>query len=107
MDSTADCGSPLSEELLVPCIQRREKVAQYKQFSEYSSSETAVEWHVATKAPLIDCTSTVKSNFAAQEDQATEAIVDMALKYRKPFAVVPCCVFSHENPHRRLKGKPE
>ena len=40
-------------------------------------------------------------------DQATEAIVDMALKYRKPFAVVPCCVFSHENPHRRLKGKPE
>jgi hypothetical protein len=40
-------------------------------------------------------------------DQATEAIVDMALKYRKPFAVVPCCVFSHENPHRRLKDKPQ
>lgn len=39
-------------------------------------------------------------------DQATEPIVDMALKYQKPFAVVPCCVFAHENPHRRLKSKP-
>ncbi|KAG0364396.1 hypothetical protein BGZ54_007562 [Gamsiella multidivaricata] len=35
-------------------------------------------------------------------DQATEPIVDMALKHHKPFAVVPCCVFAHENPHRRL-----
>ena len=37
-------------------------------------------------------------------DQATEPIIDMALKYKKPFAVVPCCVFAHENPHRRLKN---
>ena len=36
-------------------------------------------------------------------DQATESIVDMALKYEKPFAIVPCCVFAQENPHRRLK----
>jgi hypothetical protein len=36
-------------------------------------------------------------------DQATEPIVDMALKHCKPFAVVPCCVFAHENPHRRLR----
>ncbi|KAF9109000.1 hypothetical protein BGX27_008154 [Mortierella sp. AM989] len=35
-------------------------------------------------------------------DQATEPIVDMALKHRKPFAVVPCCVFANENPQRRL-----
>ncbi|KAF8985743.1 hypothetical protein BGZ46_002122 [Entomortierella lignicola] len=35
-------------------------------------------------------------------DQATEPIVDMALKHGKPFAVVPCCVFAHENPQRRL-----
>ena len=38
-------------------------------------------------------------------DQATEPIIDMALKYQKPFAVVPCCVFAHENPHRRLKNQ--
>ncbi|KAF8938644.1 hypothetical protein BGZ58_000457 [Dissophora ornata] len=37
-------------------------------------------------------------------DQATEPIVDMALKHNKPFAVVPCCVFSLENPHRRLSS---
>ncbi|KAG0091523.1 hypothetical protein BGZ93_007523 [Podila epicladia] len=37
-------------------------------------------------------------------DQATEPTVDMALKHRKPFAVVPCCVFAHENPERRLRG---
>ncbi|KAF9994446.1 hypothetical protein BGZ65_009917 [Modicella reniformis] len=37
-------------------------------------------------------------------DQATEPIVDMALKHNKPFAVVPCCVFGHENPHRRLSN---
>ncbi|KAG0334166.1 hypothetical protein BG004_000535 [Podila humilis] len=36
-------------------------------------------------------------------DQATEPTVDMALKHHKPFAVVPCCVFAHENPDRRLK----
>ncbi|KAF9915577.1 hypothetical protein BX616_005835 [Lobosporangium transversale] len=35
-------------------------------------------------------------------DQATEPIVDIALKHDKPFAVVPCCVFAHDNPHRRL-----
>ncbi|KAG0260204.1 hypothetical protein BG011_002081 [Mortierella polycephala] len=35
-------------------------------------------------------------------DQATEPIVAMALRYNKSFAVVPCCVFAHENPHRRL-----
>jgi len=37
-------------------------------------------------------------------DQATEPIVDMALKHKKPFAVVPCCVFGQENPHRRLSN---
>lgn len=37
-------------------------------------------------------------------DQATEPIVDFALKNRRPFAVVPCCVFPRENPHRRLQA---
>jgi len=35
-------------------------------------------------------------------DEATEPIVDTALRYGKPFAVVPCCVFPHSNPHRKL-----
>ncbi|KAI9495796.1 hypothetical protein BDB00DRAFT_193448 [Zychaea mexicana] len=37
-------------------------------------------------------------------DQATEPIVDMALKLNKAFAVIPCCVFGHENRDRRLNN---
>jgi hypothetical protein len=37
-------------------------------------------------------------------DQATEAAVDFALAMNKPFAVVPCCVFSSHFPNRRLRG---
>jgi hypothetical protein len=37
-------------------------------------------------------------------DQATIPIVDAALKAGKPFAVVPCCVFSHDNRSRQLKS---
>ena len=33
-------------------------------------------------------------------DEATEAAVDAALKYGKPFAVVPCCVFADLFPNR-------
>ncbi|KAI8600578.1 hypothetical protein EDD21DRAFT_354420 [Dissophora ornata] len=39
-------------------------------------------------------------------DQATEPIVRAALKAGKPFAVIPCCVFGRENPHRRLPRAP-
>lgn len=37
-------------------------------------------------------------------DEATESIVKFALAHEKPFAVVPCCVFRHLNPWRRLKS---
>lgn len=36
-------------------------------------------------------------------DQATEAIVRAAVMMRKPFAVVPCCVFAREFPERSLR----
>mmetsp|Transcript_11642 Transcript_11642/g.17385 ORF Transcript_11642/g.17385 Transcript_11642/m.17385 type:complete len:250 (+) Transcript_11642:134-883(+) len=35
-------------------------------------------------------------------DEATEQIVDYAIKYGTRFAVVPCCVFPHLFPHRRI-----
>ena len=35
-------------------------------------------------------------------DEATEAIVDMALAHGKPFAIVPCCVYPTLFPGRRL-----
>lgn len=37
-------------------------------------------------------------------DEATIPIVDAALKAKKAFAVVPCCVFSHDNRTRTLKS---
>lgn len=38
-------------------------------------------------------------------DEATDAIVDFAMAHRKPFAVVPCCVFPGMFPARRtLEG---
>jgi hypothetical protein len=36
--------------------------------------------------------------------QATEHIVDFAQRTRKPFAVVPCCVYRADFPRRRLPG---
>ncbi|RLN52571.1 hypothetical protein BBJ29_000258 [Phytophthora kernoviae] len=35
-------------------------------------------------------------------DEATDAILDVAIKLGKPFAVVPCCVFGNTFPERRL-----
>ncbi|KAK9811704.1 hypothetical protein WJX72_008710 [[Myrmecia] bisecta] len=37
-------------------------------------------------------------------DQATDAIVDFALQFRKCFAVVPCCVFARQFTHRKLQN---
>ncbi|KAF4128685.1 putative C3H1-type domain-containing protein [Phytophthora infestans] len=34
-------------------------------------------------------------------DEATDSIFDVAIKFNKPFAVVPCCVFGQKFPHRR------
>ena len=40
-------------------------------------------------------------------DQAAGPIVDVALALDKPFAIVPCCVFSSQFPRRRLSdGRP-
>ena len=39
-------------------------------------------------------------------DQATDAAVDLALAFGKPFAVVPCCTYSRDFPHRRLPPGP-
>jgi len=35
-------------------------------------------------------------------DEATDSIFDVAIKFDKPFAVVPCCVFGQKFPARQL-----
>jgi hypothetical protein len=41
---------------------------------------------------------------ALHPDEATDAAVDAAVRMRRPFCVVPCCVFSRLFPHRRVYG---
>ncbi|CAE7269483.1 KEAP1, partial [Symbiodinium pilosum] len=42
---------------------------------------------------------------ALHPDEATEAVVDAALRLRKSFVVVPCCVFARLFPTRTLGGR--
>ena len=37
---------------------------------------------------------------ALHPDEATDAIVDLAVALKKPFAIIPCCVYSRFFPHR-------
>eukprot|EP00927_Polykrikos_kofoidii_P085710 TRINITY_DN938_c0_g1_i2.p1 TRINITY_DN938_c0_g1~~TRINITY_DN938_c0_g1_i2.p1 ORF type:complete len:619 (-),score=99.31 TRINITY_DN938_c0_g1_i2:571-2391(-) len=40
-------------------------------------------------------------------DQATGSVVDLALAFGRPFAVIPCCTFADDFPERRLTdGRP-
>jgi len=72
--------------------------------NEYCSSDWCREPRDSEAASLLlGCSAVV----GMHPDQATEPIVDFATALGKPFAVVPCCVFSHDFPHRRLpSGEP-
>ncbi|KAG0374598.1 hypothetical protein BGX24_010184, partial [Mortierella sp. AD032] len=49
-----------------------------------------------------DLVNTASIMIGLHPDQATEPIVRAAIKAGKPFAIIPCCVFGRDNPHRRL-----
>jgi hypothetical protein len=57
----------------------------------------------ALEALLERCTVVV----GLHTDQATDAAVDYALSRGKPFAVVPCCTYSLDFPHRRRPPGPD
>jgi hypothetical protein len=44
---------------------------------------------------------------ALHPDEATDAIVDMAVQKGKPFVIVPCCVFARLFPKRRSHNHPD
>jgi hypothetical protein len=44
---------------------------------------------------------------ALHPDEATDAIVDTAVRLRIPFVIVPCCVFNRLFPHRRMPNRPD
>lgn len=49
--------------------------------------------------------SSVRLLLGLHPDEATEPLVDAALRLAKPFAVVPCCVFATQNKHRSITRK--
>ncbi|KAF9438172.1 hypothetical protein BGZ76_009379 [Entomortierella beljakovae] len=78
---------------------RRQKKLDEAQF-EVPRISTLLDEHFAeTHGSTLEGASAI---IGMHPDQATEPIVDMALKHGKPFVVVPCCVFACDNPHRRL-----
>ena len=60
--------------------------------------------------PVVDDDTTLSqcsAIVALHPDEATDAIVDTAVRLRIPFIVVPCCVFFRLFPHRRKPSNQE
>jgi hypothetical protein len=53
---------------------------------------------------LLELISGASAIVGIHADQITESIIDHALLFDKPFAVIPCCLFSCLFPPRFLKG---
>lgn len=60
------------------------------------------EYSLQSSHELQDTVQNATLLIGLHADGATEAIVDAALKYNKPFVVVPCCVFHRIFCDRRL-----
>lgn len=65
--------------------------------------EDEVEVCAENHSLLEECSAIV----ALHPDEATDAIVDMAVRKRVPFVIMPCCVFSRLFPDRRLPKSKE
>ena len=82
----------VNPDVLHQCLATR-----FRQLTMYFD-EAAVTNHAALRQAVQSADLLV----GMHADGATEAIVDVALDYRKPFVVVPCCVFPSFFPHRQL-----
>lgn len=71
---------------------------RFSQLVSYFTDDT-VEEDPDLKLAVQDCTLLV----GLHADAATECVVDVALKYQKPFVVVPCCVFPNLFRERRIE----
>ena len=60
---------------------------------------------LATSIEIQEAVQNASLLIGLHSDGATEAIVDAALEYRKPFVVVPCCVFPNLFPQRQVVMK--
>jgi len=64
---------------------------------DVSDSKELTMWEDASRV-FKECSVVI----GLHPDQATEAIVDFSLERKKPFAVIPCCVYHKEFPKRRF-----
>lgn len=62
------------------------------------------DYSVSTSTELQDAVKQSKLILGLHADGATEAIVNAALEYNKPFVVVPCCVFPNLFTSRRVEN---
>ncbi|KAJ8614589.1 hypothetical protein CTAYLR_004969 [Chrysophaeum taylorii] len=87
-------ATTLDARILKPWCRRRRKILRKCQTAapEKIQGMFGDEVILATEPDLV---------VGLHPDEATEAIVDAALKYGLPFAVVPCCVFAELFPARR------
>ena len=73
--------------------------------SQQPSVHTFVDPTLAANCPSVtllhERVSAATLLIGLHADGATEAIIDSALHHRKPFAVVPCCVFCNEGGQHR------
>ena len=79
-------------------LQRR-----FKQYVMYFPSDSERQMclnELESNQELLDAVIGCSLMIGMHSDGATEAIVDIAMKYRKPFMVVPCCVFPNFFKHR-------
>jgi len=96
----SQCTQPLPCTLVEPVLRGgKDDYASMGQDSVWLAEEFDAERFPQDHAKLLAGCSTL---VGLHPDQATEAIVDVALRFRKPFAVVPCCVYPRLFPGRRL-----
>lgn len=87
----------------VPNVESSNKVSHANMNNEMQPDNLSIAEHIALRDLIQQ--SSVMVGF--HPDEATDAIVDVALACCKPFAVVPCCVFSRQFPwRRRANGLP-
>ena len=86
------------------------QLKQFKKFnqdeSEYRLGDIELKQRIRRDCVrMLDLMRNCSVVIGMHPDYATEFIVDFALKYKKAFAVLPCCVFPKSFPNRRLNGR--
>ena len=81
---------------------QRRHIRKHPERGCYTHVQAALDDHFASTARGIALLSHCSALVGLHSDEATEALVEAALRFGKPFAVVPCCVFAERFSARSL-----